>query len=95
MALRDITRSAVLRAVEEYDLNGRDAFLEKYRFGPARSYVLVIDGREYDSKAVVGAAHGYLPGLEPLGSDEFSGGRDHAAKLLTDLGFDVVTRGIG
>ncbi|MFB8395808.1 hypothetical protein [Streptomyces yangpuensis] len=92
MALNDITRSAVLQAVEEYDRRGRDAFLEKYRFGPARSYVLLIDGKEYDSKAIVGAAHGHLPGLEPLGSDEFSGGKNHAAKLLGDLGFEVVAR---
>ncbi|MEU3398639.1 hypothetical protein ACFY9C_33410 [Streptomyces filamentosus] len=92
MALNDITRSAVLLAVEEYDHRGRDAFLEKYGFGPARTYVLVIDGKEYDSKAIVGAAHGHLPGLDPLESGEFSGGRDHAAKLLGDLGFEVVTR---
>lgn len=52
-----------------------------------RSYLLLIDGKEYDSKAVVGAAHGFLLKQEPLGSEDFSGGRTHAVKLLRDLGF--------
>ncbi|GGV52314.1 hypothetical protein GCM10010293_64710 [Streptomyces griseoflavus] len=92
MTLNDITRPAVLQAVAEYDRIGRDAFLEKYGFGPSRSYLLEIDGKVYDSKAIVGVAHGCLPGRDPLGRDEFSGGKDHAAKLLTDLGFNVVVR---
>ncbi|MFJ9664479.1 hypothetical protein ACIRPP_07625 [Streptomyces sp. NPDC101219] len=95
MTLNEITRSAVLQAVAEYDRLGRDAFLERYGFGPSRSYLLEIDGKEYDSKAIVGAAHGYLPGRDPLRRDEFSGGKDHAAKLLSDLGFDVVVRTAG
>ncbi|MGX6741065.1 hypothetical protein [Streptomyces peucetius] len=92
MALNEITRPAILQAVAEYDRLGRDEFLERYGFGPARSYLLQIDGQEYDSKAIVGAAHGYLPGRDPLERDEFSGGKDHAAKLLSELGFDVVVR---
>lgn len=95
MTLNEITRSAVLQAVAEYDRLGRDAFLERYGFGPSRSYLLEIDGKQYDSKAIVGAAHGYLSGREPLGRDEFSGGKDHAAKLLSDLGFEVVVRTVG
>ena len=38
----------------EYDRLGQDRFLEKYGFGAARSYWLVIDGKTYDSKAIVG-----------------------------------------
>lgn len=90
MALTDITRQAVLQAVQEYDDRGPEAFLRAYGFRPARSYLLVVDGRQYDSKAVVGAAHGFLPGREPLRAAEFSGGRDHAAKVLSGLGFQVV-----
>ncbi len=92
MALNEITRAAILQSVAEYDRLGRDAFLHRYGFGPSRTYLLKVDGKEYDSKAVVGAAHGHLPGREPLGSDEFSGGKDHAAKLLKGLGFEVVAR---
>jgi 5-methylcytosine-specific restriction enzyme A len=37
-------------------------------------YVLVHDGKSYDSKAIVGAAHGHLPGEAPLLARQFSGG---------------------
>ncbi|MEV0254456.1 HNH endonuclease signature motif containing protein [Streptomyces sp. NPDC050732] len=92
MVLSGIGRSDVLRAVEECDRRGRDVFLRRYGFKPSRSYLLVVDGRYYDSKAIVGVAHGYLPGEKPLTASEFSGGRDHAAKLLGALGFQVVTQ---
>ncbi|MFE5734673.1 HNH endonuclease [Streptomyces sp. NPDC056528] len=89
MTLADIGAAQVTRAIEEFDRLGRRAFLELYGFGPSRTYRLVVDGRSYDSKAVVGAAHGFLPGLRPLKPSEFSGGLDHAVKVLTDLGFRV------
>lgn len=92
MALSDIGRREVLRAVEEFDQDGRSAFLRGYGFKPSRAYFLVVDGRHYDSKAIVGAAHGYLEGQLPLTASEFSGGRDHAAKLLGALGFEVVPK---
>ncbi|MEU6239784.1 HNH endonuclease signature motif containing protein [Streptomyces sp. NPDC047024] len=50
-------------------------------------------GRRYDSKAIVGAAHGYLPGCSPLVAKEFSGGAKHAVALLRELGFEVVGEG--
>ncbi|MCX5140016.1 HNH endonuclease [Streptomyces sp. NBC_00338] len=83
-----ITRDAVLKALAEHDELGRDAFLTKYGFGEARSYVLVHDGREYDSKAVAGAAHKWSQG-RALTPDEFSGGKDHAAAWLKRVGFQV------
>ncbi|MER7913923.1 HNH endonuclease signature motif containing protein [Streptomyces sp. NPDC096068] len=89
MTLADIGAAQVARAVEEFDRLGRRAFLERYGFGPSRTYHLVVDGRSYDSKAIVGAAHGFLPGLRPLKPSEFSGGLDHAVRVLTDLGFRV------
>ncbi|GHI05289.1 hypothetical protein AQI88_23360 [Streptomyces cellostaticus] len=60
MALTDITRTEVHKAIEEYDRLGRDAFLRHYGFGRARRYLLLHGGRHYDSKAIVGAAHGYV-----------------------------------
>lgn len=89
MALTDITRSAVEQAIEEYDRLGRDAFLERYGFGRARRYVLVHGGNHYDSKAIAGAAHGYLPGQRPLAAAEFSGGAQHVVRLLKGLGFQM------
>ncbi|MEU1006440.1 HNH endonuclease signature motif containing protein [Streptomyces tibetensis] len=92
MALSDISRVEIEKAIEECDRLGRDAFLKTYGFRRARRYVLVREGREYDSKAIVGAAHGFLPGELPLTPDTpgFSGGADHAARRLERLGYDVV-----
>jgi 5-methylcytosine-specific restriction enzyme A len=87
--LRDLSSREILQAVAEYDQLGPDTFLKKYHFGPARSYRLVIDGKTYDSKAIVGAAHGYLPGQEPIAASSFSGGAARVGRLLSRLGFEV------
>jgi hypothetical protein len=93
MALGDLSsRSAVLQALAEYDHVGRDAFLQRYGFGRARQYLLVHDGRSYDSKAIAGAAHGYqFPQVGPLRAADFSGGETTVASKLRSLGFDVIT----
>ncbi|MFC9159470.1 hypothetical protein ACFTZ8_01300 [Streptomyces fungicidicus] len=69
-----ITRESVLKAIAEHNKMGREAFLEEYHFGKARSYVLVHDGEEYDSKAIAGVAHKWDQG-RALAPGEFSGGR--------------------
>jgi putative restriction endonuclease len=90
MALQDITRSTVLEAIAEFNDIGRDAFLSKYGFGPARSYFLEHDGQLFDSKAIIGAAHQYVPGGDgPLRPSEFSGGEATVATHLRRLGFAV------
>jgi 5-methylcytosine-specific restriction enzyme A len=89
VALRELSRHEILQAVAEYDQLGQDRFLEKYGFGMARSYWLVVDGKTYDSKAIVGAAHGFLPGQGPLAAADFSGGAATVGRLLSHLGFQV------
>jgi 5-methylcytosine-specific restriction enzyme A len=89
VALRELSRHEILQAVAEYDRLGQDRFLEKYGFGMARSYRLVVDGKTYDSKAIVGAAYGFLPGREPLAAADFSGGAATVGRLLSSLGFQV------
>ena len=91
MALAELTAREIVRAIEECDRLGRLAFLRAHGFHAARDYFLVHGGRFYDSKAVVGAAHGYLPGERPLSpsSKELSGGAAHAVRLLRGLGFAV------
>ncbi|MFD3452905.1 hypothetical protein ACFWVC_12080 [Streptomyces sp. NPDC058691] len=88
MGLADLTRDGVLAAIRECDELGRDAFLHKYAFGPARAYRLVHDGRTYDSKAIAGVAHGHCAGVA-LTADEFSGGAKTVARRLQELGFTV------
>ena len=92
MALTDITRSEVAQAIEECDRLGRERFLQRHGFKPATRYLLSHQGTLYDSKAIVGVAHGSLPGQEPLAAGEFSGGVHHAVALLRNLGFTVVDR---
>jgi hypothetical protein len=90
MSLADISAHDVIGAVREFDELGRDAFLDRYRFGPARRYFLEIDGRLYDAKAVVGVAHQYArPDLGPLPADSFHGGRP-SQRVLERNGFAVV-----
>lgn len=83
-----VTRDHVMQAAAECDREGRDAFLDAHGFGPSKGYELVIDRRTYDSKAVLGVAHGYATGRDAAAA-EFSGGRFGAARVLTSLGFEV------
>lgn len=89
MALSDLTEEVVEAAINEFDRLGREAFLEKYSFGKARGYFLRYRKRYYDSKAIVGAAHGYLRGEKALGPYDFSGGDATVRKRLDALGFEV------
>ena len=92
MSLRNIESEHVLQAIKECDELGRVYFLEKYRFGQAKAYWLMYNGQRYDSKAIIGAAHGYAcPDLGPLTSDRFSGGASTVRRKLENLGFTVET----
>jgi HNH endonuclease len=86
VALSDITRDGVLRAMAEYDELGADEFLARYGFAPARLYRVAEYGRQYDSKAIVGVAHGYATG-QLLSARDFSGGQQTVVKTLEALGF--------
>lgn len=90
MALHEVTTASIEAALHEFDSVGRDAFLKKYGFRRSRAYFIEHEGKRYDSKAVAGAAHGYLPGHGPLENTEFSGGEDTVATKLRDRGFTVV-----
>jgi len=90
MALRDITRAAVLAAIDEFDRLGREEFLRKYGFGQAKMYQLTLGDRRYDSKAILGVAHAFqLPEQGALKHTQFSGGEKAAAARLERLGFKV------
>src|SRR5206468_1680812 len=91
MSYQDLTsRDAVLSAIREFDELGREEFLAKYGFGEARQYFLFHKGQQYDSKAIVGAAHAYqFPEQGPLTPADFSGGDATVRAKLEDLGFEV------
>jgi len=94
MALSNLSSpSAVVAAIKEFDRLGQEKFLDSYGFAPSREYVLLFDGREYDSKAIAGVAHKYqFPEQGALSSGSFSGGVSSgaAAKKLATLGFEIV-----
>ncbi len=76
--------------MELYDSLGVEGFLLRHGFGRSRSYTIVYDGRQYDSKAVAGVAFGFEhPDSGPLRPEEFSGGATGAAFVLRRLGFHV------
>jgi MoxR-like ATPase len=84
------SRQAVLEALREFDSLGRERFLQKYGFGPAKAWLLNHDGKEYDSKAIYGAAFGFEhPERGPLASDDFTGGEASVVQKLRKLGFEV------
>lgn len=91
MAIHDnLTREHILQSIAECDDMGRDAFLERYRFGSARRYFLVHNGKRYDSKAIVGVAHKFATGhaLERTGNKTFFGGKP-IRRALEKLGFEM------
>jgi 5-methylcytosine-specific restriction enzyme A len=91
MALADLTAQSVVAALKEHDQLGRVPFLTKYGFKEARHYFVLHEGKQYDSKALAGAAHGFLPGRLPLPASEFSGGeRTVKAKLESPLMFGKI-----
>ncbi|MFH8340888.1 HNH endonuclease [Streptomyces sp. AM6-12] len=91
MAPSEITRAGILRAIDEHDRLGVDAFRATYGFHAAATYLLVHEGRHYDSKAIAGVAHKYDFGeaLKPS-TPGFSGGLKAAVAWLRREGFTVV-----
>ena len=92
MALIDITRPMVLRALKEFDQLGRDAMLERYSSGPkgksTRWYIL-FDGRHFDQKVILRAAHELSElGALPPGRETFKAAE--ARRWLKKLDFQVV-----
>ena len=91
MSLTDLTEPNAIRlALREFDELGRDEFLRRYGFGPSKEYFVEFDGKQYDSKAIVGAAYGHqYPERGPLRHEQFSGGDATVRPKLEELGFVV------
>jgi 5-methylcytosine-specific restriction protein A len=89
VSLANLTRQSVKAALAEASRIGQSEFLERYGFKPARQFFIVWNGARYDSKAIAGAAHGYLPEKSPLTARDFSGGEATVARRLRQLGIEV------
>jgi len=86
-----VTRTDVLRAIQEYDRLGPEAFFSVHGFGPTTTYDLVWDERRYPPKAILGTAYELATG-QRLASGDFEGGKAGAVKVLGKLGFTVEPR---
>jgi hypothetical protein len=56
---------------------GPDAFFSTHGFAPTTTYQLIVDGRKYPPKAILGTACEFATGRR-LGSGDFEGGTSGA-----------------
>jgi hypothetical protein len=87
----DVTRTEVLRAIQEYDRLGRDQFFAAHGFGPTTTYDLVFEERRYPPKAILGTAYEFATDRR-LASGDFEGGKSGAVRVLRNLGFTVAEK---
>ena len=87
-----VDRTDVLRAIQEYDQLGPEAFFTAHGFGPTTTYDLLWDERRYPPKAILGTAYEFATG-QRLAPGDFEGGRAGAVTVLGKLGFTVRPRG--
>jgi hypothetical protein len=87
----EVRREHVLRSTKEYDRLGAEDFFAAHGYGPSRSYELVVGGKRYPHKAILGAAFELATGRR-LCPGDFEGGKAGAVALLQNLGFDVEAR---
>jgi len=83
-----VAHADVLRAIQEYDRLGPEAFFAEHGFAPTTTYELVWEERRYPPKAILGTAYELATG-ERLRSTDFEGGKTGAVKVLGKLGFTV------
>jgi hypothetical protein len=91
VAWNNVARTDVLRAIQEYDRLGPEAFFSEHGFAPTTTYDLVWEERRYPPKAILGTAYELATG-ERLGSGDFEGGKTGAVRVLERLGFTVQAR---
>ena len=83
-----VTRAEVLRAIQEYDRLGPEAFFAEHGFARTTTYELLFQERRYPPKAILGTAYEFATG-QRLASGDFEGGKSGAVKVLGNLGFTV------
>ena len=89
IAMEELTRDAVLKAIGDFDDRGPDEFFQHYGVRRARSYFIRHDGQDYDMKAITRVALGLV-----LGRPAVRAPVGHAAavkrKLANDFDFEVI-----
>ncbi len=94
VAWDQVKRADVVRALQEYDKLGPQAFFAEHGFGYTTTYDLVWDQRRYPPKAILGTAYEFATGHR-LESGDFEGGKSGAVRVLGKLGFTVRQKSAG
>ncbi|MEL7718855.1 AAA family ATPase [Citromicrobium bathyomarinum] len=82
-------REAVLKAIDEFETIGRDAFMSMHDFADRNiTYQVAHNDTLYPSKAIFGVAHKYMPGGAARNSKTCNG--TEARLHLEKLGFEIV-----
>ena len=84
----DVTRTDVLRAIQEYNRLGPEGFFPAHGFAPTTTYELAWEEGHYPPKAILGTAYEFATG-QRLASGDFEGGKTGAVKVLGRLGFTI------
>jgi hypothetical protein len=85
-----VTRQSILVAIAEYDRLGREEFLRFHQLVGAARYVIDVDGRHYDAKAIVNYAYRIEhPDDAELAAGDFDGNHATIRRPLERLGFTV------
>ena len=88
IAWDQVSRAHVVRAAEEYDRLGPQQFFSEHGFAPTTTYEMVLGGRRYPPKAILGTAYEFATGRQ-LAPSAFEGGKGGAVKVLGKLGFTI------
>src|ERR1700689_3244386 len=83
-----VTRTEGLRALQEDDRLGPEAFFSAHGFAPTTTNDLVWGERRYPPKAILGTAYEFATG-QRLASGYFEGGKSGAVRVLGRLGFTI------
>ena len=66
IAMEDLTRDAVLKAIADFDERGSEEFFRHHGIRRSRSYFIRYHGQEYDMKAVTRVALGLVSGRQAI-----------------------------
>lgn len=91
MALQDIGRSEVIRAVKEFDRLGLEGMIKRYGGHRSRRYFLEHNGKRYDQKLIARVAHEFLFPERRILKPHGDGANATRTRLhLEGLGFKII-----
>lgn len=93
MGLADVTKSAVVAVMEEYDEIGRVKLCEKYGVMPGRDFFIANGRATYDCKLILSAAH-QMAVEAPLDPSELVGAEAALARLFESFGVRLLGRDV-